>query len=165
MRSVIHASRIAVKNPKDYEARSNLMWDATWALNTLIGEGKSQDWMVHMLGQAAGALTNAAHGMTLAAVSLPYYRHILPYGIPKFKHFAVNVWNVETDGKTDEEIAREGLSAMESWMKELGLVMNLTDLGATEEMIPDIVKGTIILTGGYKVLTKEEVETILRESL
>ena len=165
MRSVIHASRIAVKNPKDYEARSNLMWDATWALNTLIGEGKSQDWMVHMLGQAAGALTNAAHGMTLAAVSLPYYRHILPYGIPKFKRFAVNVWNVETDGKTDEEIAREGLSAMESWMKELGLVMNLTDLGATEEMIPDIVKGTIILTGGYKVLTKEEVETILRESL
>lgn len=165
MRSVIHASRIAVKNPKDYEARSNLMWDATWALNTLIGEGKSQDWMVHMLGQAAGALTNAAHGMTLAAVSLPYYHHILPYGIPKFKRFAVNVWNVETDGKTDEEIAREGLSAMESWMKELGLVMNLTDLGATEEMIPDIVKGTIILTGGYKVLTKEEVETILRESL
>lgn len=165
MRSVIHASRIAVKNPKDYEARSNLMWDATWALNTLIGEGKSQDWMVHMLGQAAGALTNAAHGMTLAAVSLPYYRHILQYGIPKFKRFAVNVWNVETDGKTDEEIAREGLSAMESWMKELGLVMNLTDLGATEEMIPDIVKGTIILTGGYKVLTKEEVETILRESL
>lgn len=165
MRSVIHASRIAVKNPKDYEARSNLMWDATWALNTLIGKGKSQDWMVHMLGQAAGALTNAAHGMTLAVVSLPYYRHILPYGIPKFKRFAVNVWNVETDGKTDEEIAREGLSAMESWMKELGLVMNLTDLGATEEMIPDIVKGTIILTGGYKVLTKEEVETILRESL
>ena len=165
MRSVIHASRIAVKNPKDYEARSNLMWDATWALNTLIGEGTSQDWMVHMLGQAAGALTNAAHGMTLAAVSLPYYRHILPYGIPKFKRFAVNVWNVETDGKTDEEIAREGLSAMESWMKELGLVMNLTALGAPEEMIPDIVKGTIILTGGYKVLTKEEVETILRESL
>ena len=84
MRSVIHSSRIAVKDPKNYEARSNLMWDATWALNTLIGKGKTQDWMVHMLGQAAGAITNAAHGMTLAAVSLPYYRHILPYGLPKF---------------------------------------------------------------------------------
>ncbi|WP_329755954.1 iron-containing alcohol dehydrogenase [Allisonella histaminiformans] len=165
MRSVIHASRIAVKNPKNYEARSNLMWDATWALNTLIGEGKTQDWMVHMLGQAAGAITNAAHGMTLAAVSLPYYRHILPYGLPKFKRFAVNVWNVQTEGKTDEEIAREGLSAMESWMKELGLVMNFTDLGATEEMIPDIVKATIILNGGYKTLTTEEVEEILKESL
>ena len=141
------------------------MWDATWALNTLIGKGKTQDWMVHMLGQAAGAITNAAHGMTLAAVSLPYYRHILPYGLPKFRRFAVNVWNVQIEGKTDEEIAREGLSAMESWMKELGLVMNLTDLGATEEMIPDIVKATIILNGGYKTLTTEEVEEILKESL
>ena len=165
MRSVIHSSRIAVKDPKNYEARSNLMWDATWALNTLIGKGKTQDWMVHMLGQAAGAITNAAHGMTLAAVSLPYYRHILPYGLPKFRRFAVNVWNVQIEGKTDEEIAREGLSAMESWMKELGLVMNLTDLGATEEMIPDIVKATIILNGGYKTLTTEEVEEILKESL
>ena len=165
MRSVIHSSRIAVKDPKNYEARSNLMWDATWALNTLIGKGKTQDWMVHMLGQAAGAITNAAHGMTLAAVSLPYYRHILPYGLPKFRRFAVNVWNVQTEGKTNEEIAREGLSAMESWMKELGLVMNLTDLGATEEMIPDIVKATIILNGGYKTLTTEEVEEILKESL
>ena len=165
MRSVIHSSRIAVKDPKNYEARSNLMWDATWALNTLIGEGKTQDWMVHMLGQAAGAITNAAHGMTLAAVSLPYYRHILPYGLPKFKRFAVNVWNVQTEGKTDEEIAREGLSVMESWMKELGLVMNLTVLGATEEIIPDIVKATIILNGGYKTLTTEEVEEILKESL
>lgn len=165
MRSVIHSSRIAVKDSKNYEARSNLMWDATWALNTLIGKGKTQDWMVHMLGQAAGAITNAAHGMTLAAVSLPYYRHILPYGLPKFRRFAVNVWNVQTEGKTDEEIAREGLSAMESWMNELGLVMNLTDLGATEEMIPDIVKATIILNGGYKTLTTEEVEEILKESL
>lgn len=164
MRSVIHASRLAAADPRNYEARSNLMWDATWALNTLIGKGKSQDWMVHMLGQSVGALTNAAHGMTLAAVSLPYYRHILPYGLSKFKRFAVNVWNVSPEGKTDEEIAREGLSAMESWMKELGLVMNITDLGAREDMIPDLVKGTLILDGGYKKLTAEEIEEIFRES-
>lgn len=69
MRSVIAASRIAIQNPKDYEARSNLMWTATWALNTLIGMGKTQDWMVHMLGQAVGAYTDATHGMTLSAVS------------------------------------------------------------------------------------------------
>lgn len=164
MRSVIHASRLAAADPKDYEARSNLMWDATWALNTLIGKGKSQDWMVHMLGQSVGALTNAAHGMTLAAVSLPYYRHILPYGLSKFKRFAMNVWNVSPEGKTDEEIAKEGLSAMESWMKELGLVMNITDLGAKEDMIPDLVKGTLILDGGYKKLTAKEIEEIFRES-
>lgn len=164
MRSIIHASLMAAENPKDYEARSNLMWDATWALNTLIGKGKTQDWMVHMLGQAVGALTNAAHGMTLAAVSLPYYHHILPYGLPKFKRFALTVWNVNPEGKTDEEIAKEGLAAMENWMKKLGLVMNITDLGATKDMIPDLVKGTLILEGGYKKLTPSEIEEIFEES-
>lgn len=81
MRSLVHSSRIAVKNPHDYEARSNIMWTATWALNTLIGKGKSQDWMVHMIGQAIGAHTDATHGMTLSGVSIAYYRHILPYGL------------------------------------------------------------------------------------
>ena len=165
MRSVVHSSRIANKNPQDYEARSNIMWTATWALNTLIAKGKTTDWMVHMLGQAAGAYTNATHGMTLAAVSLPYYRHILPYGLAKFKRFAVNVWNVNAEGKSDEEVAREGLKAMESWMRELGLAMNLTELGATEDMIEGIAGATLILKGGYKVLDHEEIVQILKESL
>lgn len=165
MRSVLHASRIANKNPQDYEARSNLMWTATWALNTLIAKGKSTDWMVHMLGQSVGAYTNATHGMTLAAVSLPYYRYILPYGLPKFKRFAIEVWKVRPEGKTDEAIAEEGLKAMEAWMKELGLAMNISELGATEDMIDGIADGTFILEGGYKVLDHEEIVTILKESL
>ena len=165
MRSVLHASRIANKNPQDYEARSNLMWTATWALNTLIAKGKSTDWMVHMLGQSVGAYTNATHGMTLAAVSLPYYRHILPYGLPKFKRFAIEVWKVRPEGKTDEEIAEEGLKDMEAWMKELGLAMNISELGATEDMIEGIADGTLILEGGYKVLDHEEIVKILKESL
>ena len=165
MRSVIHASRIANKDSQDYEARSNLMWAATWALNTLVSRGKSTDWMVHMIGQSVGAYTNATHGMTLAAVSLPYYRYILPYGVQKFKRFAVNVWDVDPEGKTDEQIAGEGLDAMKAWMKELGLVMNISDLGATEDMLEGIADGTIILPGGYKVLEHNEIIEILKESL
>lgn len=165
MRSVLHASRIANKNPQDYEARSNLMWTATWALNTLIAKGKSTDWMVHMLGQAVGGYTNATHGMTLAAVSLPYYRYILPYGLPKLKRFAIEVWKVNPEGKTDEEIAEEGLKAMEDWMKELGLAMKISELGATKDMIDGIADATLLLEGGYKVLKREEVVAILKESL
>ena len=165
MRSVIYSSRIANKDPQDYEARSNLMWAATWALNTLVSRGKSTDWMVHMLGQSVGAYTNATHGMTLAAVSLPYYRYILPYGVQKFKRFAVNVWDIDPAGKTDEQTAQEGLAAMEAWMNELGLVMNISDLGATEEMLEGIADGTIILPGGYKVLEHEEIVEILKESM
>ncbi|MBQ4310048.1 MAG: iron-containing alcohol dehydrogenase, partial [Oscillospiraceae bacterium] len=165
MKSLIHASRIAVNDPQDYEARSNIMWTATWALNTLVSRGKSEDWMVHMLGQAVGAYTDATHGMTLAAVSLPYYRYIMPYGLKKFARFATEVWGISANGKTDEQLANEGLSAMESWMKEIGLVMNLTDLGATEDMIEGIADATIILNGGYKVLDRDEVVKILRASM
>lgn len=165
MKSVIHSSRIANQNPQDYEARSNIMWTATWALNTLVSRGKSEDWMVHMLGQAAGAIINATHGMTLAAVSFPYYKYIMPYGLPKFVRFAENVWDVDPAGKSDEQIATGGLDAMKAWMEELGLVMNLTELGATEASIEDIANATIILEGGYKVLGREEVVRILKGSL
>ena len=165
MRSLLHSSRIANKDPQNYEARSNIMWTATWALNTLVAKGKSTDWMVHMLGQSVGAYTNATHGMTLAAVSLPYYRHIMPYGLAKFKRFAINVWDVDSEGKNDEQIAEEGLKAMESWMKELGLVMNISELGATEEMLEGIAEGTLVMPGGYKVLEKDEIREILRESM
>ncbi len=165
MRGLIHASRIAVENPLDYEARSNIMWTATWALNTLISRGKSTDWMVHMLGQAVGAYTDATHGMTLAAVSLPYYRYIMPYGLKKFARFAAEVWGISRDGKTDEQLADEGLKAMESWMKEIGLVMNLKELGATEDMIEGIADATFILEGGYKVLDRDEVIQVLKASM
>ena len=165
MKSVIHSSLIAIEDPENYEARSNIMWSATWALNTLISRGKSTDWMVHMLGQSAGAYTDATHGMTLAAVSLPYYRHIMPYGLQKFKRFATEVWGVDCEGKTDEEIAEAGLEAMEGWMKKLGVAMKLSDLGATEDMIDGIADGTIILDGGYKVLNRDEIVEILKESL
>ena len=165
MRSLIHSSEIAVKNPTDYEARSNIMWTATWALNTLIAMGKATDWEVHMLGQAVGAHTDATHGMTLSAVSLAYYRMIMPYGLKKFVRFATNVWGVDPVGKTDETIANEGLAAMEGWMRRIGLVMNISDLGASEDMLPGIVRSTFINRGGYKVLTEDDVLKILRESM
>lgn len=165
MRSLVHSSRIAVRDPQNYEARSNIMWAATWALNTLLAMGKSTDWEVHMIGQSIGAYTDATHGMTLSAVSLAYYRFILPYGTARFARFAVNVWGVDPAGKTGMELAEAGLSAMESWMRELGVAMNIRELGVTEDMLEGIADGTFLLTGGYKTLTREDVIAILRASL
>ncbi len=165
LRSLIHSAPVAKKNPTDYEARSNIMWTATWALNTLVAMGKDTDWEVHMLGQAVGAHTDATHGMTLAAVSMAYYRYIMPYGLAKFRRYAVNVWGVDPEGKTDEAVAAEGLDRMEAWMKSLGLVMNLADLGVKEDMIDGLVKSTLVMEGGYKVLTPEEIARIFKASL
>ncbi|WP_343250280.1 iron-containing alcohol dehydrogenase [Diplocloster hominis] len=165
LKSLIHSTRIAVQNPEDYEARSNIMWTATWALNTLVAQGKSTDWMVHMIGQAVGAHTNATHGMTLSAVSMAYYRSIMRDGLAKFRRYAVNVWNVNPEGKTAEKVAEEGLDAMEQYMKDIGVVLNLTELGVTGDMVPGIVESTLILTGGYKVMGREDIEAVLRQSL
>ncbi len=165
LRSLIHSSLIAVENPRDYEARSNIMWTAAWALNTLTAQGKTTDWEVHMIGQAVGAYTDATHGMTLAAVSMAYYRYIMPFGLKKFARYAVNVWGVNAEGKSEEQVATEGLVAMESWMNKIGLVMNLKDLGVTPDMIEGIADATLIMQGGYKVLTREEVIDILKQSL
>lgn len=165
MRSLIHSADIAVKDPKNYEARSNIMWTATWALNTFVAMGKTTDWEVHMIGQAVGAYTDATHGMTLAAVTPAYMRHILPYGVKKIARYAVNVWGVDPSGKSEEETAKEGLAALEKWMRAIGLVMDLKTLGVTEDMIPGIADSTYIMQGGYKILTKEEVIEILKESM
>ena len=165
MRSLVHASRIAVKDPTDYEARSNISWVCTWALNTLIACGKSTDWEVHMLGQAIGAVTDATHGMTLSAVALPYYRLVMPYGVRKFARFATSVFDVPADGKTDEQLAEAGLAAMSDWMDQIDVVRHASELGLTKENIPAAVRATIILDGGYHKLTTEEVEKIFRQSL
>lgn len=165
LRSLIHSANIAVENPKDYEARSNIMWLATWALNTFVEKGKTTDWEVHMLGQAVGAYTDATHGMTLSAVSLPYYRYILPYGAERFARHAVNVWGVNPKGKSTEEIGEEGLSVMEKWMKKIGLVTSISELGVTEEDIDAVADSTLVMKGGYKVLTKDDIKAILRASL
>lgn len=165
LRSLIHSADIAIENPTDYEARSNIMWIATWALNTLVAKGKTTDWMVHMIGQAIAAHTDATHGMTLSAVSIPYYRRILPYGTAKFARYAVNVWDVDTQGKTDVQIAEEGLREMDTWMRKLGLVMNIRELGVTQSMFDAIIKSTLIMDGGYKVFDENDVRAVLQSAL
>ncbi|MBO4729855.1 MAG: iron-containing alcohol dehydrogenase [Bacteroidaceae bacterium] len=161
MRSLIVASRAAVKNPEDYEARSNIMWTATWALNTLIGKGKTQDWIVHMIGHSIGAWTHAPHGYALASVSIPYYKFVMSNGLAKFVRFAKNVWDVCGKDKTDEQIAAEGLDALKNWMQEIGLPLTPAEVGATEDMVDGIVKGTVLYKAGYGNLTPEDVKQIL----
>ena len=165
MRSVIASSRAAIKNPEDYEARSNIMWSATWALNTLIGEGKPQDWEVHMIGHAISAYTDATHGMTLSGVSVAYYRHIMKYGIDRFARFARVVWEIPSEGKTNEQLASEGIDALAAWIKEIGAASDIASLGVTPSMLEGIADATLFMTGGYKMLDRSEVIEILRESL
>ncbi len=167
MRSLIKSSRKALANHKDYEARSNIMWTATWALNRLIACGKSTDWMVHMLGQAVAAYTDATHGHTLSAVSGAYYRFLINHSneaVRKFERLAKNVWDVQPTSCA-AETALKGLETMEAWMRELGLAMNISKCGAKAEDIENYADACPINEGGYVVLSREDVIEIFRQSL
>ncbi|OUM57963.1 hypothetical protein PIROE2DRAFT_16886 [Piromyces sp. E2] len=146
-RSVLHSAKIAVQNPLDYEARSNIMWCATMALCRIPGASKTQDWEVHNIEHQLGAFTDCAHGMGLCAISMPYYRFIYKYGLDKFVRFAKEIWRVDDTGKTKEQVALEGIDCMEKFAKECGMVTTLKELGATPEMLPQIAN-SCILGGG-----------------
>jgi len=161
-RSVIHAAKIAVKDPLNYEARSNIMWCATMALNGIPGASKTQDWEVHMIEHQLSAYTDCAHGMGLCAISMPYYRLIYKFGLDKFVRFAKEVWKVDDTGKTKEQVALEGIDCMEKFAKECGMVTTLKELGATPDILPKIAN-TCILGGGYHKVTPEEVLEILKQ--
>lgn len=162
MTSLIKSSRKAIKNPEDYEARSNIMWCATLGLNTVTGLSKTQDWEVHNIEHQLGAYTDCPHGLGLAVISMPYYRYIYKDGIDKFVRFAENVWNVKTEGKTKDEIALEGIACLENFAKELGIPLTLRELGATEDMLPKIAE-TSYEGGGYKHMTHEDILNVLKE--
>lgn len=162
MKSVINSTRVALNDHENYEARSNIMWSATVALNKMSGVSKEQDWMVHSIEHQIGAYTDCPHGVGLAIVSIPYYRHIYKYGLSKFVRFAKNVWNVSEDGKSDEEIALEGIDRLEDFIKEMGMPISLKEIGTTNKMLSKIAN-SVTPGGYYKRIERDEVLQILRE--
>lgn len=164
MRNVILNLRAAIQNPEDYTARSNLMWDATMAENRIIKLGKKCDFECHQMEHQLGAYTNCNHGAGLAVLHPVYYRHIYKEGLAKFKKFAVNVWGVSTDGKTDEEIALAGIVALEDFIVEIGLPVTLQDLGLNENTdLKAIADSCNLAPGSYKKMTHEEILEIFKE--
>lgn len=162
MKSLIKSARVAVENPTDYEARSNIMWCATLGLNKVTGLSKTQDWEVHNIEHQLGAYTDCPHGLGLAVISMPYYRYIYKYGIDKFVRFAENVWDVCGEGLTKDEIALEGINCLERFAREIGIPSTLRELGATEDMLPLIAKSSYE-GGGYKHMTHDDILNVLKK--
>ncbi|MDD5924098.1 MAG: iron-containing alcohol dehydrogenase [Clostridia bacterium] len=162
MHSLINSARKAVSDPYDYEARSNIMWCATIGLNRITGLSKTQDWEVHNIEHQLGAYTDCPHGLGLSVISMPYYRYIYKYGIDKFVRYAINVWGVNPEDKTKDEIALEGIDRLQEFSKEIGIPQTLRELGCTENMLRKIAD-TSILGGGYKQLDHDEIYNILKE--
>ena len=164
MKNTISNLRAAIKNPKDYTARSNLMWDATMAENRIIKLGKKTDFECHQMEHQLGAYTNCNHGAGLAVLHPVYYRHICEAGEKKFARFAVNVWGISKENKTDKELAKAGVEDLADFIKEIGMPTTLSELGIDKNInLKEIADSCGIVPGSYRRMTHEEILTIYEE--
>lgn len=132
--------------------------------NRIIKLGKKTDFECHMMENQLGAFTNCNHGAGLAVLHPVYYRHVYSNGLAKFKRFAIEVWGIETAGKTDEEIALAGIEALENFILELSLPTTLRELGMDEATdLKAIADSCVCVPGAYKVMTHAEILEIFKE--
>ena len=165
LRTEIEAARQAVVDPEDYDARANLMWTSAFALCGMLNNGKKTDWESHNIEHPISALYDVAHGAGLAVVHPAYLEYILPDAVPRLKRLALNVWGVDPAGKTDEQIAREGVASTRAFFRELGAPATLRELGLDEDAIDRIADLTDLSCFSYRPITREDVVAILRSAL
>lgn len=166
MRGVIRDLRAAIKDPEDYTARSNLMWEATMAENRINKLGKKCDFECHQMEHQLGAYTNCNHGEGLAVLHPVYYRHICEHGAKKFARFATEVWGIRHEGRSELALARMGVETLAAFIQEIGLPTTLQELGVSEDIdLKAIADSCACVPGAYKVMTHEEILEIFRECL
>ena len=164
MRTIVKNLPVAMKEPENYEARSNLMWTSTMAEIGIIKLGKKCDFEAHMIEHQMGAYTDCNHGMGLAVIHPAYYRRICRDGVRKFARFAREVWNISPEGRSEEELAFAGIDALEAFIRSLGLPTSLRELGfADRDVLKPIADSCILNDGGYRKLTCKEILEILEE--
>lgn len=136
LRTVKTNALILAKDPKNYDARAEVMWAGSLSHNGLTGCGNDGgDWMTHKLEHELGGLYDVAHGAGLAAIWGSWARYVYKNCLPRFKRYAINVMGIALDAGSDEEIALKGIEAMEDFYREIKMPTNLRELGveATDE--------------------------------
>ena len=173
MRNTIRNMRFLLQNPNDYTARSNLMWDSAMAENDILKCGRVTDFQAHQIEHQFGAYTDCNHGQGLAVIHPPLYRVMCDKAPEKFARFAVNVWGVSSQGKTERELALAGVDALANFIKECGLPVRLSELHMktdalkllAPETLKEIADSSNLIGTGYAPVSHEEIFQILRECL
>lgn len=164
-KSIMANAAVALENPTDYVARSNIMWNATLALNGLTGLGKTGDWMTHQLEHSLSAFYDIPHGAGLAIVHPMLLKYVHKEHLPRFVRFAKNVWNLSGEGKSEEELALEGILALRNYFKSIGAPITLKEVGIPEEALPAIAEKCSRHKTSYSELSTEDILAIYKTCL
>lgn len=165
MKTVLHYTPIALDDPTNYEARSNLMWTSSLALNKLLTYGKTTDWATHQMEHALSAVTDVTHGVGLAVLTPYWMSHVLSdETIEKFVAYARNVWNL-TDEK-EEVAAKKSIHKTQEFFSSLGMPRTLKELGVQEDQLDLLAKKAVSYgaIGGVKRLEYDDVHEIFTQA-
>ncbi|RGR82782.1 iron-containing alcohol dehydrogenase [Heyndrickxia coagulans] len=167
MKTVIENARKVLQNLEDYDARANLMLSSTFALNGLLAAGVETDWATHSIEHAVSAVYDIPHGGGLAIIFPNWMKYVYKENIPRFKRFAVEVWGVDPEGKTDEETALAGIDAVRAFFNEIGAPSRLADYNIGDDKLGVLAEKALPFgpIGNFQKLGKEDVREILRMSL
>ncbi len=160
--SIKEAALVAVKDDHDYEAHATLMWAGMLAHNNSVGVGREQDWASHHIGHEISAKYDTAHGASLAIVFPAWMQYVYKHDVARFVQFATRVWAVDPSGKTDDEVALEGIRAMQAFFISIGMPATLEQGGGKKEDIPALAANVVNgHTGHFVYLEPAQIEEIL----
>lgn len=168
LRTVIKNALILIEDPKNYEARAEVMWAGSLSHNGLTGCGNGgDDFATHRIEHEISGMFDVSHGAGLAAIWGSWARYVLDDCLPRFKQFATNVWNVEDSGDC-REVALEGIARTEDFFKSIGMPISLNDFGVelTDEVIDELAEKCEKAVGGKvgaaKVLYRDDFKEIYK---
>ncbi|MCX6663482.1 MAG: iron-containing alcohol dehydrogenase [Euryarchaeota archaeon] len=161
----IHYGPIALKEPTNYEARAQLMWTSSLALNGLLGYGRITDWATHGIEHAVSAAYDVTHGAGLAILTPYWMEYVLSEETTdKFVEYAQNVWQIK--GRNNLAVARKGIEKTQDFFTSLGMPKTLRDVGVQENKLEGMAEKTVLYgdVGKFKKLGKNDVLAILKNA-
>jgi len=167
MKTVVETAPLVLAEPENYEARETIMYCGTMALNGMISMGLEGDWATHAIEHEISAIYDIPHGGGLAIVFPRWMEYVVDAGPGKFAQMAVRVFDVDPAGKSESELAREGIDRVRAFFRSIGAPSSLADYGIGAERIPEMAEKAVRFgpIGSYKRLERDDVERILRACL
>lgn len=166
LRVCVENGKRLLDEPDNYEARANVMWAASWAINDTLKMGHMVQWSVHPIEHQLSAVYDVTHGEGLAILTPHWMRRVLDEeSVGQFEELAVHIWKVKPSGDRFRT-AQEGIACLERFFEGLGLKSRLSQLGIDESHFEEMAaKAAAQVKGAYRELTKEDIIQIYRDSL
>ncbi len=165
LKTCIKYGPIAYNDPENYEARANLMWTSSWAINGLLSSGNEVAWCVHPMEHELSAFYDITHGVGLAILTPRWMEYVLSEKtLDKFVEYGVNVWGISKD-KEKEEIAKEAIKNTYDFFKGLDIPMTLKEVGIDETHLEEMAEKVGEIKGAFVPLNKDDMLKIYKMCL